>query len=338
MYNLKKIRLHIGHWRLDRRFLKISLPKLTSEEKKLLKETWPCVSISHFDHTCIRVYKKFNGFSPYYLAPMWYNEIRAVVNPQKQLQALENKAMCDIYFPQLNFPESYVRKINGVFYDREMNILSEENVIKILSQKEGFVIKPSIDSEQGKGVKIVKTKDESVICKIINESDNNFIAQEIIKQHSIISGLNESSLNTFRVTSLYLNGKYNAVTSLKVGKKGSDRDNWDCSYWINVEKDGILSEKGYDYNINVVNKTDNGIAFSGLKMPMYDEMIRFVERNHKLLFPNCCVVGWDITIDITDNIRVIEVNLDTPGTKIEQLCNGDFFKMFRDDICILMKK
>lgn len=38
MYNFKKLRLHIGHWRLDSRFLKVGLPKLTSDEKNFLRK------------------------------------------------------------------------------------------------------------------------------------------------------------------------------------------------------------------------------------------------------------------------------------------------------------
>ena len=339
MHILKKIRLHIGHYRQDRRFLKVDLPKLTNTEKRLLKETWPCVSILPCDYTWIRVYKKFNGFSPYYLGPIWYNEIRSVINPMNQLQSLENKAMCDVYFPQLNFPKVYVRGFkDGAIYDRKMSPLSIDQAAEVLSKVNGFIIKPSMDSEQGRGVKKVTTIDITAIKKILIEAGNDFVAQEILQQHNSIARLNESSLNTFRVTSLYLNGHYRAVTALKVGKKGSVRDNWNCSYWVNVGNDGCLSEEAYDYNLNIVKQTDNGIIFKGLQMPCYNEMMNFVEKWHKQLFPNCGIVGWDITIDINGQIRVIETNLDTPGTKIEQLCNLDFFKSFRDDICGIMSK
>ena len=159
-----------------------------------------------------------------------------------------------------------------------------------------------------------------------------------MQQHESIAKLNETSLNSFRVTSIYLNGHYGAVTALKVGKKGAVRDNWNCSYWVNVENDGRLSEDAYDYNLKIVKQTDNGIKFKGLQMPYYEEMMSFVEKWHKKLFPNCGVVGWDITIDMNGQVRVIETNLDTPGTKIEQLCNFDFFRPFRDEICSIMSK
>ena len=339
MFNLKKLRLHIGHYRLDSRFLKVGLPKLTDDEKRLLKETWPCVSISPFDYTCIRIYKKFNGFSPYYLGPMWYNYIRSVINPGSQLQSLENKAMCDVYFPQLNFPQVYIRGFKGgAIYDGEMVPISIDEAVQRLSKVNGFVIKPSMDSEQGRGVKKVTTADVVEIKKILIEAGEDFVVQEILQQHKSIAKLNETSLNSFRVTSIYLNGHYGSVTALKVGKKGAVRDNWNCSYWVNVENDGCLSENAYDYNLNIVKQTDNGIKFKGLQMPCYNEMMNFVEKWHKKLFPNCGVVGWDITIDNNCQIRVIETNLDTPGTKIEQLCNLDFFKPFRDDICSIMSK
>lgn len=336
--NLKRLRYHIGYYRLTKRFLKLSLPKLTKEEKAEIRKTWPGVHIYEMDFVNARLYKKIHGFSPYYLSPCWYNEMRAYFNPKDQLYSLENKALCDVYFPEINFPEPYVRRIKGDFFDKEMNFISKERAIAILKGKGEFVIKPSIGTEQGDRVFKISIDSDTDFNKIFESVGFDFIAQAVITQAPEIKNLNPSSLNCFRVTTMYFNGKFDYSTALKVGKMGSERDNWNSAYWIKVSKDGILGKYGYDYQVNPIDRSDNGIVFEGLQMPKFKEMIAFLEDNHKKLFPNCSVLGWDVTIDSDYNICIIETNLWDPGTNIEQFVSGDFFKPFRDDMIAYLPK
>ena len=337
-YRLLRIGYNVRYYFLNnRRFRKLDLPKLTNAEKKEIKRTWPGITIIPYDWICARVYKKIHGFSPYYLAPCWYNEMRKGMNPKDQLYALENKALCDVYFPDMSFPEVYVRGLNGSFYDKEMNFISREDAISILKSKKEFIIKPAIGTLKGDGVaKVNCEKDDVEIA--MKKVGRNFIAQEVLKQADEIERLNPSSLNCFRVTTIYMNGRFDFATSLKVGKKGSIRDNWNSAYWIDVNKDGQLSEFGYDYNVNPVDHSDVGVVFNGLVIPHFQDMIDHLEKMHKKLFANCSVIGWDVTIDKEYKVRIIETNLYNPGTNIEQFVSGDFFKPFHDDMLKFVNK
>lgn len=330
--SLTRLRYHIGYYRLTKRFLKLGIPDLTRKEKKQIRETWKGVHIYNMDFINARVYKKIHGFSPYYLSPCWYNELRALFNPKEQLISLENKAMCDIYFPEFNFPIPIIRRLNGNFFDLNLNYISKDEAKKILLEHPVFVIKPSIGTEQGEGVQKIVVDRNTNLDKIFDETGKDFVAQELISQASEIKRLNPSSLNCFRVTTMFFNGRFGFSSALKVGKKGSFRDNWNSAYWIDVSPDGNLKKFGYDYNLNPVEKADNGIIFEGLQMPMYKEMITYLEKMHKRFFPNCGVIGWDVTITEDYKICVIETNLWDPGTNIEQFVCGDFFKPFHDDI------
>lgn len=341
LYRIKRIVYNIRYYRNHlQRFKTMDLPQLTKEEKRVIKNTWTngrgkSLTITNYDYICAQAYKKINGFSPYYLAPCWYNEFRYFMNPRGQLQALENKALCDIYFPDLSFPEPYVRCLNGFFYDKNMNYLSKEEAIQILKGKTKFIIKPSVGSNQGQGVELVDCNYDNV-QEAMEKVGKNFIAQEVLVQAPEMKRLNPSSLNCFRVTSIYLNGVYRYATALKVGKKGAFRDNWNCSYWINVDSQGHLSEYGYDYYLNPVDHSDCGIEFKKVIIPHFKEMITYLENMHKKLFANCGVVGWDVTMDENYNVKIIEANLCNTGTNIEQIVSGDFFKPFKDDLLNLL--
>lgn len=330
IHHLRRVAYSIRYYyKVNQRFSQFDLPQLTREEKYEVRKTWPGVTIIPLDWICVRVFKKIHGFSPYYLAPCWWNELRVAINPRDQLYSLENKALCDIYFPDLSFPETYVRGLNGNFYDKDMNFISGAEAVALLKCKGEYVIKPAIGTLQGQGVKKVNSQKDSIIDSF-KTGGGNFIAQEVLKQAIEIEELNPSSLNCFRVTTIYLNGVFDFATSLKVGKAGAFRDNWNSAYWIDVSKKGVLSEFGFDYDVNAVSRSDGGIAFKGRVIPHFQDMIDHLEKMHKKLFANCGVIGWDVTLDRDYKVRIIETNLYNPGTNIEQFVSGDFFKAYRD--------
>ena len=137
-----------------------------------------------------------------------------------------------------------------------------------------------------------------------------------MKQAVEIESMNPTSLNCFRVTTIYLNGRFDYATSLKVGKKGAFRDNWNSAYWVDVSKEGRLAEFGYDYDVNAIDRSDVGVVFKDIVIPHFKEMTDHLEKMHKKLFANCGVIGWDVTLDRDYNVRIIETNLYNPGTNI----------------------
>ena len=337
--SLKRLRYHIGYYRLTKRFQKLDLPQLTKGEKALIRETWPGVHIYEMDFVHVRIYKKIHGFSPYYLSPCWYNEIRDFMNPRDQLISLENKAMCDVYFPKISFPEVFVRSLNGYLYNKEMNIISRKEAIDLLMSKGEFMIKPSIGTNQGFGVKKVSVKKGNIdIASVFDEEGMDFIVQEVLRQAPEFERLNPTSLNCFRVTTLLMNDKFGYSTCLKVGKRGAVRDNWNTGLFVNVTDEGKCSKFAYDYNMDSIDKTDNGIIFENLEMPRYQEMISYLENLHRRYFPNCAVIGWDITLDQNYKFRIIEYNLSDPGTNLEQFVGGDFFRPFQHEMLNYLHK
>lgn len=316
----------------------LSLPELTSEEYVLLQKTWPCFRFSKKDVLWARVYKKEFGFDPYYISVGYHSIlIKQQLNPFKQVCSLENKALVDVYFPEIPFPQAYIRCINSILYDKDMNVISFEEAVRILEEKKQFVIKPALYSMQGHGVKKIDLEKVSNVSKewfkeLFYNATKNFIVQEVVIQHPDIERLNPTSLNCCRITSIYLGGKYTYGAMLKIGKKGSQVDNWNSSYLVGINKDGILNDVGWDDKIHSVNKSDNGILFGGIKYPCFDRVVSSIEYFHKKYFPQCGVVGWDVFIDVNDKPIVIEANLVIPGITAEQLCSGPFFKDVRDEI------
>ena len=51
-------------------------------------------------------------------------------------------------------------------------------------------------------------RDKEIIIAVMQSLKANYIAQEAVKQHPALSELNPSSLNTIRIVSFFLKGKY----------------------------------------------------------------------------------------------------------------------------------
>lgn len=326
------------HWEDVELTKHLSLPDLTSEEFKLLQKTWPCFNFGKKDVLLAKLYKKENGFDPYYISSSYHGVlIEKAIIPHNQVCSLENKALADLYLPEIPFPKPYIRCINNILYDKEMNRISFKEAVQFLLEKKQFVIKPAINSMQGNGVKKIDLQQvdnvsEEWFKKLFSKATKNFIIQEIAVQHPDIARLNPTSLNCCRITSIYIGGKYTYGAVLKIGKKGSFVDNLNSSYWVGINKEGILNNVGWDNSMQSVTKTDNGIQFGGIKYPCFNSLVSFVEFYHKKYFPQTGVIGWDVFIDANNKPVVIEANLVIPGLPAEQLCSGPIFKDVHDEL------
>ena len=314
------------------------LPKLTRAEMAELRKVWPCFKFRNLDLGWSRMYKVKKGFSPYFVNDVQYAQLLKRTNPINQVVSLQNKALCDVYFPDIPFPTVFVRRLNGVCFDTEMNQITLDEACKRLLQQKEFVVKPSVDTRCGAGVEIVncEEKTDADIKRLLEMEGDNFIAQEVVSQHEVIHRMNETSLNCCRIATLWMGGKFDYAASLKIGKKGAHIDNWNSSYFVGIQKDGTLMDVGYDSDLKEVRESDSGIVFAGLKYPYFDKMTKLIERMHKKYFPNCGIIGWDILIDASGEPKVIETNLDFPGIRALQLCNNLFFEPFHDEIMKIM--
>lgn len=314
-----------------------TFPEITDEELRQFQETWPMWNIEKCDLTWARVYKKFWDFSPYVIGNWHTLLLRKRFNPYEQLSSFENKALCDIYFPEIPYPKAYVRRISGVYYDIDMNVISKDEAITLLTNMGTYVIKPAFGTMQGEGVRVMSKEKmvgniESIVRESIDSQKSDFIAQEIIEQHPDIAKLNPTSLNCCRVTSLFIGGKYSSSAMMKIGKLGSKVDNWHSSYLCGVSSEGKLFDRAFDNKLKTVSSTDNGIVLEGIQLPLFTEMCQLIEGLHKKYFPNCGTIGWDVVIDNNNKVRIIEANLTTPGIVAEQLVSGDFIKSLYHEI------
>ena len=318
---------------------KLNLPKLSKEEKKEIRKVWSCFKFSDLDFIWMRNYKAEHGFDPYYLCDHQYAQLLNIINKSSNWVSLNNKALTDIYLPKIPWPKVYLRRINKKYYDNDMTEISFEQAVAILQSQPSYVIKPATGTGGGKGVKVIDNLiSQEEINQLFATYNVDFVVQALIEQSEELSRFNPTSVNTCRITTIHMGSKQSFSAIFKVGRKNSRVDNWNSSVLIGVDKQGRLSDYGYDVNLKRIEKSDVGIPFAGNVIPKFAEIVELTQKYHQLYFPNLSVVGWDITLERNGDPIVIETNLDFPGILGEQVCSGTFFKEFRDEICNLVNK
>lgn len=194
------------------------------------------------------------------------------------------------------------------------------NFLKIIFEKfsvENLIAKPT-HGRQGNGIVLIKKNDlgdlRNLEKKFILFRKEEYIFEEYIVQHRLISEINPYSVNTLRIDSfLDDNNKVHILYVLmRFGRKGSIVDNAtpggffipiDFEKW-EIGKFGVrFLEIG---NAPVYNHPDTGVSLSGRKIPFGQEIIALIEKVTHAVGDRYC--GWDVAISESGPL-IIEGNL-----------------------------
>lgn len=280
------------------------------------------------------LFKKYRGFDPRYLSHYAYLPIIAhKLNDYRYTKLLEHKSLQGrVARGIMMHPYCYVRCINQEFYSDDMLQLSREQAINECIKQDILIIKDSLDSAGGKSVEKLelKGKDESErkneVVRVFQERRRDFVVQECLKQHPSMGKFNLTSINTLRVTTLYLNGKFSVLSIiLRFGKHGMKVDNWGAGgIIVGVDQNGKLHNVGYDIHLNEF-KEYNGILFSGQTLTQVPSLLKLIEIDHTKTYSLSKFIGWDICFNEANDPVIIEINSSQPGIIGEQLCTGPIF-------------
>ncbi len=300
----------------NRNMKNLNLEALTEEEKLQVKNLW---GISDFSYH--RMFKTMEGFDARYVSDYSFlPRVLRALNPMGMSRAFEEKSLYGIIYSAIPQPKSLVICNRGG-YIIDNKYVSFRNAVDYLKTQKGFIIKPTHDSTQGNNVRYVRTSEDDVesILKLYGE---HFITQEKIEQSSMTSVFNKSSLNSFRVSTLNINGKSSLCNIVfRSGLKGSVVDNLGAGgLMLGVSPDGQFFDYAYDNRYIRHDASAEGVRFSGYKVGKMKDIVDLTLKWHAEYLPHLGFAGWDVVLDEHDNPIMIEVNLRWPGIQFEQLC------------------
>ena len=284
------------------------------------------------------LYSRNGIYSEKYIpASIYFSSIIFRLNNCRFGPAYADKAFYDVLFPDVNRPVTFVKNINGFFYDDRRAITRDEAMEKCLNL-ESAVIKPAIFGHWGEGVKLFHTDNGYIpeldysVSDLFSQYKKNFIIQSKLVQHPDLAKLNPSSVNTIRVMS-YRDGDKTIIlyAVIRIGRAGKSVDN-ETAGGIKADIDlatGCI--KGLAFGSPTekdMPKTDSGVILDHYQIPSFTKVLDFVKDLHSRL-PYFKLVGWDISVDTNGEPVMIEWNR---SAELSQVAHGPAFGEYTEEI------
>lgn len=282
-------------------------------------------------------FSRNGNFSVKYIPTCFYHsDIIYKLNNFDLRHAYVDKGIYDIFFSDVRRPKTFVKNINGYYYD-DSKPISREDAIDRCQNLDGAVSKPTQEGKWGSGVKVFSTHngildDGSNVVSLMDSYGKNYIIQERIQQHESMSRLNPTSLNTLRVLS-YRQGNeiYILYIVVRIGREGKSVDN-ETAGGINADinlETGIIEDCAYGTpSEKKILATDVGTVLKGFQIPSFELIKNEVKELH-LRLPYFNLIGWDFGIDIEGNPIMIEWNR---APDLSQTAHGPAFGEMTEEI------
>lgn len=300
--------------------------KLDDSELERAEAIWKPLS-PKIDRRYWELYKGMFGFSPY-LVPddIYVRNIVRVLNPMRKCYCLQNKNMYPILYRDLKMPLTLINCMDGQAYDPDNRLVDHSDILKVLikrSENPRLILKPSTDTCSGMGVKILDLRDENSCRENIRQAGSNFVIQEIVSQSETTKRFNPSSLNTFRINTLNLNGQITVENILfRHGRNNSVVDNGGAGgICVGFDSDGMMIGMAIDAKLNAYSVTPFGKNYSDIQIPELKAVCDTAVAAHRRYLPMMGHTAWDFALNENNEPVLIEVNLGWPGIMIEQMAS-----------------
>lgn len=306
-----------------------NLPSLTKDEMQSINDVYAGLDIK-IDNRYWQLYKVVLGgkISPCFIPDdIYVSRILRLLNPIKFASPLQNKNIYPVLYRELNQPQILINCINGVMRDRSDASLTLDKAEEVIRNAGEFIIKASRGTCGGRGVQrfdSLQTAESKEIRDLLLAYGDFFVVQKCVKQSEQTRKFNKTSLNTFRVNTLNLNGQTSVVNIMfRHGRDGAIVDNGGSGgicCGINVE--GRFSGIAVDTKLDRYESTAFGEKYSDQVITVMPSICKTAINAHNMYLPMMGFAAWDFALDEHDNPVLIEVNLGWPGIMLEQMSNA----------------
>lgn len=339
---LLKMRYVGGDYQI-REMVKKAVP-LSADEKKRIDEIWVsflpealCDEIVDY-----RYYEAYKGLKSEdydlfkYIPDSFFKAFidDYFTNPQES-RPCDDKNMYDLYFHDINRPKVLFRKVKSLYLDANFNEISLNDVIKTVKDHQEVICKVAKFSMAGYGILIWNSEqdDEAKLLDFLQSADY-IICQAMLKQHSELSRLNPSSVNTIRIFTLLFQGEVHVLSAIvRMGVNGSRLDNASQGGIVcGIKPSGQLKDVAWNVFGDKFPTHPLGVKFNSVTIPNYHECIELVKSLAKRMSSISRLVSWDLAINEAGHPVFIECNLTWTGTVSLQIPNGPLLGDLTDDV------
>jgi len=293
------------------------------------------------DVSTLRISHKLTGKNDIRIVPeeIFATDITPTLNIYNEGKFQGIKSIYTKWFGEHYFPKSLLHNIDGIFFNDDLQVVTNEEVLEILKDIQlPVVFKPNIYSNGGIGVEIVHSPKKLKKLVLKNE---NFVVQEVVEQHEFFKKFNPGSSNTIRVflyRSVTTNELHILGMAMKTGRANSFVDNESAKGLVSrINEDGELDNFAFNkFAEKYEEHPDTDVKFTG-KIPQYYKLVELSKRvAKKILYLR--IIGLDVSLNSDGDWKVIEVNLGTQSTRFLQYAGQPFFGEFSDEVIEYVKE
>jgi len=337
--NLRYKKRYIGEYVniLKKRNL-IKKVTLTPQQKRSIDELWTKNYGKRIPYYWHKLYTSYTGvFDVNYFPEIYYSTIlERYYDDENVAKALEDKAQLDTFLYSENGErvtvETIVSNTAGRFFDGHHNIIDLDQAVDLLRDKDKVVIKPSRDTDSGRGIEVLEIRGDinirtnEKLQDILLRYKADFVTQSFIKTHKSIRDLYPDSVNTIRIVTFICDD--NAIShfplAMRIGANGANVDNIHAGGMvIGMDDYGILKQYAFsEYGEKFEKHPQTGILFNGYKISSVDKAIEMVTKLHARI-PRLTFISWDVTILENGDPVVLEMNTRNQSIWFPQMVNGE---------------
>jgi Sugar-transfer associated ATP-grasp len=243
----------------------------------------------------------------------------------KELYILgEFKSFSNTVFKTEAFPD-IAYYIDGFFYNRNKQIISIDKLKELICATGDKVFLKKDYSKRGGGIaKLSANEIDENAMKIFG----NCVIQTAIHQHEYFDQFKIGSVATIRITTVK---EPDGVFSMRAANL---RFGLDIAEWIEstrrmliaiTNEDGDLDAYGYDSNWKkTLVHPDTHVPFANKRIPHFNLALETCLKLHSQV-PHFGVIGWDLTIDKDNKVKLIEWNTAHSGISFNEGTVGPCF-------------
>ena len=257
-------------------------------------------------------YKKPLAARQEFITDNYNDEIRITCNNFTAIRLVSNKGKTNAFFAEF-FHRDWLDTSQCTF-----------EMFKDFAKKHPRFFSKPINGSLGIGAEIISLNPEENLEEVFNNlKKRKRLLEEVIIQHEDLSSFCPDTVNTIRVNTILdiHNVVHILTTSGRFGRAGKVIDNFSgggYSVVIDPKTGVIISDGVNDIHERVQAHPDTGKVFKGFQYPSWNKLCAVVKKM-AIMIPDLRRIAWDIAIDSTGEVILVEANGSLPGINIQQV-------------------